>query len=104
MHVCWGSGVVRLLCDEIDAREVEIEGIVNEQGAHPDSHFVVESPDKLRRITQHFPAHLVPAHLGRNNNVAARCNAPWVAAVIEASGDVRPFFFHPPLGHIHRRT
>jgi hypothetical protein len=36
--------------------------------------------------------------------VAPRCNAPWVSAVIEASGDVRPCFFHPVLGNIHRQT
>lgn len=26
---------------------------------------------------------------------AARCNAPWVSAVVEADGAVRPCFFHP---------
>jgi MoaA/NifB/PqqE/SkfB family radical SAM enzyme len=59
----------------------------------------VESPDKLRRIVLHFRACLkqVPP-------VAPRCNAPWVSAVVEAGGDVRPCFFHPPLGNIHEGT
>jgi Iron-sulfur cluster-binding domain len=42
------------------------------------------------------------AYFGQAENVAPRCNAPWVSAVIEASGDVRPCFFHPALGNIHR--
>jgi radical SAM protein with 4Fe4S-binding SPASM domain len=29
------------------------------------------------------------------------CNAPWVSTVIEADGEVRPCFFHKPLGNIH---
>jgi sulfatase maturation enzyme AslB (radical SAM superfamily) len=34
-------------------------------------------------------------------HVAPRCNAPWVSAVIEANGDIRPCFFHPAIGNIH---
>ena len=34
-----------------------------------------------------------------NLTVAPRCNAPWVSAVIETNGDVRPCFFHPPIGN-----
>ena len=59
----------------------------------------MESPAKLRRIVQHFRA-----HLGQAEHVAPRCNAPWVSAVIEASGDVRPCFFHPVLGNLHSQT
>ena len=63
------------------------------------SGFIVETPDKLRRIVQHFRG-----HLGQAENVAPRCNAPWVSAVIEASGDVRPCFFHPVLGNIRQQS
>ena len=31
---------------------------------------------------------------------APRCNAPWVSAVVEADGTVRPCFFHRALGNI----
>ena len=31
------------------------------------------------------------------------CNAPWVSTVVEADGDVRPCFFHAPLGNIHQQ-
>jgi radical SAM protein with 4Fe4S-binding SPASM domain len=30
---------------------------------------------------------------------APTCNAPWVSAVIEMDGAVRPCFFHPAIGN-----
>lgn len=90
---------VSLMSEEVDALETEIEHLVRERRADIDSGFIVESPHKLRRIVQHFRA-----HLGQADNTAPRCNAPWVSAVIEASGDVRPCFFHPVLGNIHRHA
>lgn len=90
---------VALVPEEVEALDAEIKRLVDECRAELDSRFVVESPDKLRRIVQHFRAHLDQA-----NNVAPRCNAPWVSAVIEASGDVRPCFFHPVVGNIHRQS
>ena len=90
---------VAMTSDEIDALEVEIERLVHEERGSPDSRFVVESPIKLRRIVQHFRA-----HVGQGTHVAPRCNAPWVSAVVEASGDVRPCFFHPAVGNIHRQA
>lgn len=84
--------------EEIEVLEAEVERLVRERRADFDSGFIVESPDKLRRIVQHFRAHLRQAE-----DVAPRCNAPWVSAVIEASGDVRPCFFHRVLGNIHRQ-
>jgi Fe-coproporphyrin III synthase len=83
---------------EVDALEGEIEGLIDEHGVDLESGFIAESPQKLRRIVQHFRAHLEQAE-----PVAPRCNAPWISAVIEASGDVRPCFFHPVLGNIHER-
>jgi radical SAM protein with 4Fe4S-binding SPASM domain len=32
------------------------------------------------------------------------CNAPWVTAVIETDGTVRPCFFHPPIGNLHEQS
>jgi MoaA/NifB/PqqE/SkfB family radical SAM enzyme len=57
--------------------------------------FVVESPEKLRRIVDHFRA-----HLQLQLPVAPRCNAPWVSAVLESDGVVRPCFFHRPIGTV----
>ena len=55
----------------------------------------METPEKLRRIAEHFRA-----HLGMAEPVAPLCNAPWVSAVIEADGTVRPCFFHAPIGDL----
>ena len=52
------------------------------------------------KLTAHCSAFSRPSWPSRN--CAPRCNAPWVSAVIEASGDVRPCFFHPALGNIHQ--
>jgi MoaA/NifB/PqqE/SkfB family radical SAM enzyme len=56
--------------------------------------FVRESAEKLRRIVHHFRA-----ALGQCEPIAPRCNAPWVSAVMETDGTVRPCFFHRPLGN-----
>jgi len=90
---------VALLPKEVDELEAEVEQLAIEHRADLDSGFVVESAAKLRRIVRHFRA-----HLGQDENIAPRCNAPWVSAVIEASGDVRPCFFHPVVGNIHRQA
>jgi MoaA/NifB/PqqE/SkfB family radical SAM enzyme len=90
---------VALVSEEVDALEVEVEQLIIEQRADLNSGFVVETADKLRRIVHHFRA-----HLGQAENLAPRCNAPWVSAVIEASGDVRPCFFHPVFGNIHSQA
>jgi MoaA/NifB/PqqE/SkfB family radical SAM enzyme len=57
---------------------------------YPDDGFILESPEKLRRMA---------AGLG-----PLRCNAPWVSAVVESNGDVRPCFFHPPIGNTSEGT
>ncbi len=90
---------VALSPDEVDALAAEVERLIDEFHTDLESGFVVENPGKLRGIVQHFRA-----YLGHAENVAPRCNAPWVSAVIEASGDVRPCFFHPALGNIHRQA
>jgi Fe-coproporphyrin III synthase len=89
---------VALTPAEIDALESEVERLIDEHHSDLESGFVVESAQKLRRIVRHFRAHVHQAE-----PVAPRCNAPWVSTVIEASGDVRPCFFHPVLGNIYRQ-
>ncbi len=83
---------VALTASETDRLEDEIEQIIElpELGG-----FVLETPEKLRRIVRHFRA-----YLGLAEPIAPRCNAPWVSAVIESDGTVRPCFFHPPLGTV----
>jgi Fe-coproporphyrin III synthase len=85
--------------EEVAALEKEIELLIYENQADFESGFVVESAAKFRLIARHFRAQLQQAE-----HLAPRCNAPWVSAVIEASGDVRPCFFQPVLGNIHHNS
>jgi MoaA/NifB/PqqE/SkfB family radical SAM enzyme len=81
---------VGLNAEELIQLQAEIEAII----ADPECRgFVVESADKLRRIVEHFRA-----HLGLAAPRAPRCNAPWVSAVLEVDGTVRPCFFQPAIG------
>lgn len=85
--------------EEVEKLELEIEALIREHSDDIARGFVAESAEKLRRIVRHFRA-----QLGQLAPVAPRCNAPWVSAVIEADGTVRPCFFHRPLGNIHHKT
>lgn len=80
----------------VEQLEREVEDLILEHSEDICSGYISESPEKLRRIVFHFRA-----HLGQVRATAPRCNAPWVSAVIEADGAVRPCFFQPALGNIH---
>jgi Fe-coproporphyrin III synthase len=86
---------VALDAREVEELQVEVESLIREFPAEIRAGFVVESPERLRRIVSHFRA-----CLGMAEAVAPRCNAPWISAVIEADGTYRPCFFHSPLGNI----
>lgn len=59
--------------------------------------FLVETKSKLERIILHFRA-----QLGLAEPAAPTCNAPWVSAVLESDGTVRPCFFQAPVGKVDR--
>jgi MoaA/NifB/PqqE/SkfB family radical SAM enzyme len=80
---------------EVTLLEHEIEALATEWSG---TGFVLESLEKLRRIALHFRAHL---KLGEP--VSPCCNAPWVSAVVEADGTVRPCFFHKSIGRLNGR-
>ncbi|MGH8244863.1 MAG: radical SAM protein, partial [Gammaproteobacteria bacterium] len=85
---------VALNKDELLSLESEIAGLIEEKDG-----FVLETPEKLQRIIHHFRA-----HLGMVDPVSPRCNAPWVSAVVESDGTVRPCFFHEPIGNIRQNS
>jgi MoaA/NifB/PqqE/SkfB family radical SAM enzyme len=87
---------VALTREDLAALESEIEALI---AAWPGQSFVRESPAKLRAILAHFRA-----DLGLAPPTAPRCNAPWVSAVLETNGALRPCFFHAPLGNITNST
>jgi MoaA/NifB/PqqE/SkfB family radical SAM enzyme len=63
------------------------------------SGFISESPDKLRRLPRYYAA---LNHRGEFPETV--CNAPWVSAVVEADGQVKPCFFHQAQGSIHHQS
>jgi MoaA/NifB/PqqE/SkfB family radical SAM enzyme len=81
------SAGVALTSEDLTLLESEIEALILSRQC---GGFVAESPVKLRGIVDHF----------RGTAVAPLCNAPWVSAVVEADGVVRPCFFHPPVGRV----
>lgn len=62
-----------------------------------DSHFIAESRDKIQGIYHYYAA-----FYGVSPFPFKKCNAPWVSAVVEADGSVRPCFFHDAIGNIHQ--
>jgi Fe-coproporphyrin III synthase len=81
---------------QLPVLEQSIRDLIDEWGG---TGFVLETPEKLQRIVLHFRA-----HLGLEEPVAPRCNAPWVSAVVEADGTVRPCFFHRPVGKVEHHS
>jgi radical SAM protein with 4Fe4S-binding SPASM domain len=72
-----------------------VETAIRDHRDRIDCGFVAEPPAKLRSLARHY------ASLnGDAGPETRRCNAPWVSAVVEADGTVRPCFFHRPIGHL----
>jgi Fe-coproporphyrin III synthase len=74
----------------------QMAGLLNDWAG---TDFLAEDTSKFNRILDQFRA-----HLGVAEAVAPRCNAPWVSAVIESDGTVRPCFFHHPFGNLRDGT
>ena len=90
---------VGLSIEEVRVLEEELEALIATFNDEFRSGYIAESAAKLRKIATHFRA-----HLGLANVLSPRCNAPWVSAVVETNGAVRPCFFHSPIGSMHDST
>jgi MoaA/NifB/PqqE/SkfB family radical SAM enzyme len=83
---------------ELPALAAELTALESDRAADFSGGFLREAPAKLwRRLYEHFAA-----FHGQGEFAANRCNAPWVSAVVESDGTVRPCFFQPPLGNLRR--
>jgi Fe-coproporphyrin III synthase len=94
----WGSDRVAdtaLSPDEAEQFHAIVERAIADYHDAFASGFIVESPAKVRKIARYFDA-----LNGRGDFPETVCNAPWVSAVIEADGEVKPCFFHPSYGHV----
>jgi radical SAM protein with 4Fe4S-binding SPASM domain len=80
---------------EVAGLDLEIKALIRDCQPEIESGYISETPEKLRRVVLHYRA-----TLGHTQPIAPHCNAPWVSAVVEADGTVRPCFFHRPIGNI----
>lgn len=87
----------RRLCPaagDLDTLAAELEAVADGAGSGGEPDFVAEDRRALRtRVLDHFRA-----EAGLIGHRARPCNAPWVSAVVEIDGTVRPCFFHEPSG------
>ncbi len=81
--------------DELPELQEIIDRILRDYAPFFTSGFIAEPPAKLQKIGQYYRA-----FYGLNDFPYKKCNAPWVSAVIEADGTVRPCFFHEAMGNI----
>jgi MoaA/NifB/PqqE/SkfB family radical SAM enzyme len=89
---------VALAPEDLPALAAELAVLADEHAADFERGFIAESPEKLeRRLLRHFAA-----LLGQGDFAPVECNAPWVSAVVETDGTVRPCFFQPPLGNLQQ--
>ncbi|MBL7901075.1 MAG: radical SAM protein [Bacteroidia bacterium] len=89
---------IKLLPDKNELPELNsiIEQVITEFAMDFQNKRIAESPQKLRDLGKYYSA----MH-GLNAFPEKPCNAPWVSAVIEADGTLRPCFFLESLGNIH---
>jgi MoaA/NifB/PqqE/SkfB family radical SAM enzyme len=90
-----------ILLDKNELPELKriTETLIGEHAIDFNSGFIAEHPEKLRNIYSYYAA-----FYNLNPFPYKKCNAPWVSAVVEADGTVRPCFFHPPLGNIREHS
>jgi MoaA/NifB/PqqE/SkfB family radical SAM enzyme len=95
----WGEekiGEVKLSREELKTFKDEIESLIKSHHFDFENRFIAESRNKIRRFYNYYAA-----FHGLNEFPQISCNAPWISAVIEPDGVVRPCFFHNKVGNIN---
>src|SRR5271154_6090611 len=90
---------VMLTSEEVDELELCLDRMSIDYAEEFESEFIQESAEKMRRIVRHFRS-----ALGEAEAMAPKCNAPWVSAVMESDGTVRPCFFHQGIGNFNEQS
>ena len=89
------AAALALAADEVAELEAIVERAVAVYARDFESGFIAESPERLRRLPRYYAA---------LNGLApfpeVSCHAPWISAVVEANGAVKPCFFHDAIGSI----
>lgn len=78
---------------DLPGLEEAIESAVSKSANLFERGFIAGGRASLDRILQYYQA-----LAGRASFPAVQCNAPWVSAVLEPDGNLRPCFFHPVYG------
>ncbi len=93
-----GARMRELLPDaeQLSGLDAQIRALEQAYGDAFASGYIAENPDKLRRRLLHY----FQAALAGYAYPKINCNAPWVSAVVETDGTVRPCFFHRAYGRI----
>jgi MoaA/NifB/PqqE/SkfB family radical SAM enzyme len=91
-----GAALALTRCEVAEFADL-VEQTITDHRRDVTSGFVAESADKLRRLPQYYAALIE----GRRFPPAG-CSAPWMSAVVEADGSVRPCFFHDAIGNIRQ--
>jgi Fe-coproporphyrin III synthase len=90
---------VALTWPELRSLEAEIELLLVTFEREIRTGYIAESVPKLRKLVGRFRE-----HLDHSRPEAPMCNAPWVSAVVEVDGALRPCFFHSPVGNLSNAT
>jgi Fe-coproporphyrin III synthase len=85
--------------NELPTLNAVVQHVLATYKSDHETRFIAESPDKLKKIYQYYAA-----FYRLNPFPFKRCNAPWVSAVVEADGTVRPCFFHEAMGNIRENS
>jgi len=85
--------------NELQKLETIIDSILINYKKEFEHGYIAESQKKIQMICDYYAA-----FYGLNPFPYKKCNAPWVSAVIEADGTVRPCFFHSSSGNIHNNS
>ena len=89
------QGSVLIPADDLGKLSEALDKLLDQCAQEIRSGFILESPGKLRNIARYYRA-----HYGLEPFPPKKCNAPWVSAVVEPDGSVRPCFFHDKSGNI----
>lgn len=84
--------------EELPVLQATVQELIHYHKTAITERFIAEPAEKLQKIYAYYAA-----FYGCNPFPYKKCNAPWVSTVIEADGNVRPCFFHEPIGNIHQQ-
>ncbi len=72
-----------------------IEQLLTDHPKEFERGFILSTPAQLWDIYRYYKA-----LLGQCDFPPVKCRAPWISAVLEAEGCIRPCFFHAPYGNV----